>query len=84
MFMAFSMFPRLHHLTYDPWIWLKVTSLSSTASVLKDGRISLEISSSYSIFFSKHQNEVIVAISLSISKCLSGSKNISYLNDHQM
>jgi hypothetical protein len=34
------------HLTIiDPWIWLKVTSLSSTASVLNDGRISLEIPS---------------------------------------
>ena len=21
LFMAFSMFPMLHHLTYDPWIW---------------------------------------------------------------
>ena len=31
------------HLTIDPWIWLKVTFLSSTASVLKDGRILLEI-----------------------------------------
>ena len=36
------------HLTVDPWIWLKVTSLSSTASVLKDGRISLEITSIWS------------------------------------
>jgi hypothetical protein len=33
------------HLTIDPWIWLKVTSLSSTASVLNDARISLEIPS---------------------------------------
>ena len=29
------MFPRLQHLTYDPWIQLKVTSLSSTASIFK-------------------------------------------------
>ena len=28
--------------TYDPWIWSKVTSLSSTASVLRDGKISLK------------------------------------------
>ena len=43
------------HLTIDSWIWLKVTSLSSTASVLKNGRISLEISSLYSKNkFSKH------------------------------
>ena len=26
---------RCGHLTYDPWIWLKVTSLSSTASKRK-------------------------------------------------
>ena len=36
------------HLTNEPWIWLKVTSLSSTASVLKDDRIALEIPSFYS------------------------------------
>ena len=29
------------HLTYDPWIWLKVTFMSSTASVLKDDIILL-------------------------------------------
>ena len=46
--MAFSMFPRSLNLTYDPWIWSKVTSLSATASVLKEGRISLELSSFYS------------------------------------
>jgi hypothetical protein len=32
----------------DPWIWLKVTSLSSTSSVLKNGRIPIEISSFHS------------------------------------
>jgi hypothetical protein len=42
------MFIGKGHLTYDPWIWLKVTSLSSTTSVLKDGRISIEISSFHS------------------------------------
>ena len=47
-------FMRCGNLTYDPWIWLKITSLSSTASVLKDGRISLEIPSFHSeIFCSK-------------------------------
>ena len=46
--MAFSMLPRLQHLTYDPLIWLKVTSMASTALVLKDVRISLEIPSFYS------------------------------------
>ena len=47
-------FMRCGILTYDPWIWLKITSLSSTASVLNDGRISLEIPSFCSeIFFSK-------------------------------
>ena len=59
LFLAFSMFPRLKHLTYDLYNWLKVTPLSSTASVLKDDRILLE-----KHFFSKHQNEVILAISL--------------------
>ena len=34
-------------LTY-PLIWLKLTSLSSTASVLRDGRILIEIISFYS------------------------------------
>ena len=38
-------FMRCGNLTYDTWIWLKITSLSSTASVLNDGRISLEIPS---------------------------------------
>ena len=38
-------FMRCGILTYDPWILLKITSLSSTASVLNDGRISLEIPS---------------------------------------
>ena len=27
--MAFSMFPRLRHLTYDPWIWSKVKPYSN-------------------------------------------------------
>ena len=36
---------RCGRLTYDTWIWLKITSLSSTASVLNDDRISLEIPS---------------------------------------
>ena len=63
------MFISNGHLAYDPWIWLKVTSLSSTTSVLKDGRISLEISSFYSkFFFSKQQNKLILAINLLISK----------------
>jgi hypothetical protein len=53
------------HLTIDPWIWLKTTFLSSTASVLKDGRLLLEIPSFSQIFlfFLKHQNKVILAIS---------------------
>ena len=47
-------FLRCGHLTYDPWVWLKITSLSSTASVLNDGRISLDIPSFCSeIFFFK-------------------------------
>jgi hypothetical protein len=55
---------RCGHLAYDTWIWLKVTSLASTASVLNDGRISL----CSKLFFSKHQNKVILAISLLISR----------------
>ena len=48
---------RFGHLTYDPWIWLKITSLSSTVSVLNDGRISLDIPSFCSeIFFFKTSN----------------------------
>jgi hypothetical protein len=49
---------------------LRITSLSSTASVLNDGRISLEIPSFCSeiFFFSKHQIKVILAISLLISR----------------
>ena len=39
---------RCGHLTYDPWIWLKVTSMASPASDLNNGRISLEIPSFYS------------------------------------
>ena len=31
-------FMRCGNLTYDIWIWLKITSLSSTALVLNDGR----------------------------------------------
>ena len=73
---------RCGHLTYDTLIWVKITSLSSTASVLNDGRISLEIPSYYSkIFFSKHQNKVILAITLLISKTLSGFENLSGPND---
>ena len=38
-------FMRCGNLTYDTYIWLKITSLSSTASVLNYGRISLELPS---------------------------------------
>ena len=41
--MAFSMFPRLHHLTYDPWIWLKVTSMASIASNIKSAEKAVEV-----------------------------------------
>ena len=47
---------------YDPLIWLKVTSLSSTASVLSKGKISLKFQEGIQkIHFSKHQNELILA-----------------------
>jgi hypothetical protein len=32
-------FMRCRHLTYDPWIWLKVTSMASTASNRKSARL---------------------------------------------
>ena len=81
--MAFSTFPRLQHLTYDPWNQLKITSLSSTASVLKDGRISLEIPSFYSEFFfffktPKQGNSSHYLINF---KHLSRSNNLSGLNN---
>jgi hypothetical protein len=61
---------RCGNLIYDPWIWLKITFLSSTASALKDGKISLEVPSFHSeiFLFKKHQNKVILAISLLISR----------------
>ena len=31
-------FMRCGHLTYDPWIWLKVTSMASTASNRKNAK----------------------------------------------
>ena len=31
-------FMRCGHLTYDPWIWLKVTSMASTASIRKNAK----------------------------------------------
>ena len=53
------------HLTYDPW--LKVTSLSSTASVLRECKISLKFQEFFQIyFFFKHQNKVILAFTLLI------------------
>ena len=30
--MAFSIFPRLQHLTYDTWILLKITSMASKST----------------------------------------------------
>ena len=38
------------HLTYYPLIWLKLTSLSSTASVLKECKISLKFQEFFQIF----------------------------------
>ena len=50
----------------DPWIWLKVTSLSFTGSVLKDDRISLEIPSV--IMWFRNQNWLVVFQQLQLSK----------------
>jgi hypothetical protein len=70
------------HLTIDPWIWLKVTSLSSTASVLNDGRISLEIPSFCSkICFFKTLKQGDFSHYLIDYKGQSGSENLSGLND---
>ena len=70
------------HFTVDPWIQLKVTSLSSKASVLIDGRISLEISSFCSkICFFKTSKEGDFSHQLIDSKVQSGSENFSGLND---
>ena len=67
---------------YDPLIWLKVTSLSSTASVLREGKISLKLQEYiHKIIFSKHQNKVILASIFIDFKNLSGSENFSGLND---
>ena len=43
--------------TCDPLIWLKVKSLSSTSSILREGKISRKFQVSIHFFFSKHQNE---------------------------
>ena len=40
---GFQHVPQIIAFTCDPWNWLKVTPMSSTTSVLKDGKISLEI-----------------------------------------
>ena len=56
-------------MTYDPLIWLKVTSLSSTASVLRECKILLKFLGVYSKnIFSKHQNKVILAFISLISR----------------
>ena len=75
-------FMRCGHLTYDTWLWLKITSLSSTASVLNDGRISLEILSFCSvIFFFKTSKQGDSSRQLIDFEYLSGFENLSGLND---
>jgi hypothetical protein len=70
------------HLTIDPWIWLKVTSLSSTASVLNDARISLEIPSFCSkICFFKTLKQGDFSHYLIDYKDQIGSENLSGLNN---
>ena len=39
------------HLNYDPLIWLKVTTLASTASVLRDDKIPLKFQESLQKLF---------------------------------
>ena len=55
-------------MTYDPLIWSKVTSLSSTASVLGECKILLKFQDFIQFFFSKHQNKVILVFILLISR----------------
>ena len=70
------------HLTFDLQIWLKVTSLTSTASVLIDGRISPEILSFCSkICFVKTSKEGDFSHQFIDSKGQSGFENLSGLND---
>jgi hypothetical protein len=67
---------------YDPLIWLKVTSLSSTASVLREGKISLKFHEGiqkvhfFKISKSGDSSQYIIDF-----KNLSGSENFSGLND---
>ena len=73
--MAIQTFLRLHHLTYGPLIWSKVASKTSTASVLKDGKISLEIPLSYSKIILKwgdSSHEIVDFKDLSCSENLHG------------
>ena len=74
-------FMRCGHFTYDFWIWLKVTSPSSTASDLNDGRISLEIPSFCSEFFFQNIKIRWFYPLAYWFQGLSGFKNLSGLND---
>ena len=69
-------------MSYDPLIWSKVISMSSTASVLRECKISLEFQDFFQkkFFFktSKYGNSCLYIIDL---KTLSGSENFSGLND---
>ena len=68
--------------TYDPLIWLKVTSLSSTASVLRDGKISLKFQESIKkLFFPQNIKIRWFSHQILDFKNLSGSENFSGLND---
>ena len=70
------------HFTYDPLIWLKVTSLSSTASVLRDGKISLKFQESIKkLFFPQNIKIRWFSHQILDFKNLSGSENFSGLND---
>ena len=63
-------------------IWVKVTFLSSTASVLRDGKILLKFQEAIQKYcFSKHQNKVVLSHQIIDFKNLSGFENLRGLND---
>ena len=67
--------------TYGPLIWLKVTSLSSTASVLRDGKFSLKLQESIQKKSSKHQNNDFFSPEIIDFNNLIGSEKLCGLND---
>ena len=67
------------NLTYDPLIWLKVTSLLSTASVLREYKISQKLQELFKKHFFKTSIKGDFSLYTIDFKTLSG--NFSGLND---